>query len=81
MAEYPECEKLKAVEKEHRGILEFCDYLMAKGIFFCDGRINSEGDIVPYSQPVQQLIYDCYGIDPDKLESERRAMLESIRGK
>lgn len=59
--EYPECEKLAAIHDERRAITEFIEW--------AGHRIGSER--------LDELIMEFYDIDPDKLETERREMLEA----
>uniref|UniRef100_A0A6M3M1F4 Uncharacterized protein n=1 Tax=viral metagenome TaxID=1070528 RepID=A0A6M3M1F4_9ZZZZ len=33
----------------------------------------------PYGQPIENLLYKYFGVDPEKLERERRGLLEAIR--
>ncbi|KKL98792.1 hypothetical protein LCGC14_1820880 [marine sediment metagenome] len=77
MKHYPECEKLQGLEVEHRAIMEFHDYLASKGFVICE---YIEDDLIHVSKSAQALIFDTYGIDPVKLEAERRQILEDVRG-
>lgn len=74
--EYPECEKLQGLEAEHRAIMEFHEYLAGKGFIICE---YLDDTLVPVSKSAQALIFDTYGVDPVKLEAERRQILEDVR--
>jgi len=60
---YPESERLREIHTERRAITEFVEW--------AGQRIGSE--------PLDYLIMEFYNIDPDLLETERRAMLEEAR--
>lgn len=59
-------------------INEFLDFLNEQGISLC---ILSGHTFFPCHKKGEDLIYECYNIDPEKLEKERRELLESIRSK
>ncbi|HUV10815.1 MAG TPA: hypothetical protein VMX12_07525 [Acidimicrobiia bacterium] len=72
--DYPEHAKLRAVADKSQAIGEFLDeWLPTQGIILAhvdrDGRVPS----------IQELLAEFFGIDRDKLEAEKRAMLESLR--
>lgn len=63
---YPECEKLSAIHDERRAITEFIEW--------AGNRLANTS-----ATEVDELVMEFYDIDPDKLETERRAMLEEAR--
>ncbi len=78
MAEYPEHEKLGAVEVERRAVTEFMEWLDAEGLFV--GRwVGGVG--CAESRNAHRLLANYLGIDEDRLELERRAILEKLRAK
>lgn len=77
-AEYPECEKLGELSVERQAISEFLEYLSANGIRLCRST-DEHPRWYPISTSDDALFMQCYGIDENKLEAERRAMLENFR--
>lgn len=91
---YPECEKLQAVHEESQKIGQFLDWLTGeRGIYFCkfytleelleydpgiDYREEDAGFIRDYT-PIQSLLAEYFEIDMDKVEEERRQILEELR--
>lgn len=79
MSEYPECEKLKAASPKSQAIGEFLDWLEAeKGVQLARYPEDSER-LVPFSFSTERLLAEFFGIDLDKVEDERRAMLSSLQ--
>jgi hypothetical protein len=80
--ETPELDKQHAVIESGASdtLTEFYDWLEEKG--YC---IAQFGDKSPYlfevSTPPNQLFAEFFGIDLDKIESERRAILEELRSR
>lgn len=79
----PELDKQKAVIDSGRSdtVQEFYDWLREeRGLTLCEPVPDSiRGYYQPtYIQP-EQLMADFFGIDRDKIEAERRALLEAIR--
>ena len=78
---YPQCEKLRANGEAIDVLLEFCHWLIE------DERIvlakwhdaGSDDVLVSVTSTPAALIYRYFEIDEDKLESERRKMLNVIR--
>ena len=84
MSEYPEHEKLKAVQEESQAIGEFLEF---GGYTLCEHyEVNPETGS-PYIDPhwmparksIQDILAEYFDIDQKKLEEEKRAMLEAIR--
>ena len=75
--QYPEHEKLHAVREQSQAIGEFLEWVNTEkgwmlGVY--------EGErMYPASYSINALLAEFFGIDPDLLEREKRAMLESLR--
>ena len=75
---YPESDKVAAVSKESQACGEFLDWLkQEKKLELCE---REGGEWLPTFCPTQRLLEEFFGIDPNKLEAERRAMLDEMRG-
>jgi len=79
---YPEHEKLKAVQKESQAIGEFLDWLTGeKKIELAkwneDERV--EDRLLPWHHSTEKLLADYFKIDLVKLEAEKRKMLAELR--
>lgn len=75
MSKYPECDKWGGVADEASVIEDFASWLSdEKGIHFCE---TGEFGFYPCGTAVSSLIYEYYEIDVNKLESERRAILQN----
>lgn len=71
---YPECEKLAALRNERSTICDFLEWLGERGMFLC--RYENDSQLPwPISASADELAMKYLGIDPVKLEQERRAML------
>lgn len=79
---YPECEKLSGAASERLSIESFFDWLDDKKFTVCE---RSEGinwsEYLPVTTSRDRLILDFLGVDPVKLEAERRAMLDELQAK
>lgn len=69
---YPECEKLDKHSDYIKGVLEFMEFVNEKGI-----RLVSPKREVCSSE---DLLYEMFGIDKEKLEKERNDMLAAFKG-
>ena len=94
--ECPECERLHAVSSESQKIGEFLEWLTGeKGLTLAeyhthsDGCYDDDGDrmcgyssgsLQPVHIPIEKLLAEHFKIDLDKVENERRALLEYLRG-
>lgn len=75
MSDYPEHDKLKAISEESQTIGAFldnseyhiCEYDERHGRFF------------PAPKSITQILADYFDIDLNKIEEEKRQMLESLR--
>ncbi|KKK84023.1 hypothetical protein LCGC14_2787510 [marine sediment metagenome] len=84
---YPEHEKLKAIQEQSQVICEFIEWLES-GEASRDGacleiarRDNEFGELESYFENTQPLVVRFFDIDLDKLEEEKRQMLEECRKK
>lgn len=77
MPEYPEHEKLQKVAELTQTCGEFLDYLEANGYSLCE--VGQYDRFYPTFTPKVELIARFFEIDRDKIEAEKREMLERIR--
>jgi hypothetical protein len=78
VSKYPENAKLGRVAGKTQAIGEFVDWLEAeKGIHLAVWA--SDTRMVPAGASIQNLLAEWAGIDQNKLEDERRAMLAAVR--
>jgi hypothetical protein len=74
----PELDKMKAVHEKSQAIGEFIDvFLSEKHIVLCESH-PTEG-YFPVTTSIERLLAEHFGIDLNKCESERRAILKHIR--
>lgn len=79
---YPECEKLAAVSAESQKIGCFLDWLFENGMFIAryikaDGYRNEQA--MPIDENIERLLARYFEIDLNKVENERRALIETLR--
>jgi hypothetical protein len=76
----PELDKMLRVKDESQAIGEFIEWLGANGMWIGEyvdlGYREPRG--VPVSKTINGLLADFYGIDMQKIEQERRAILAEI---
>lgn len=75
MSEYPECEKLKAIAEKSNLIgcfLDESDYVLCT----FNERLNQYW---PTHNSLESILAKYFDIDMEKVEAERRAMLEKLR--
>ena len=76
MHDTTEHDKLQSVQEPAQTIGEFLEWLEARGIFLCHLR----GDEYYRTRCIiEELLASYFGIDLDKIEDEKRAMLKDIR--
>ena len=87
-SKYPECDKIVAVHDQSQKLGEFLDWLREQGWELCayQGVEDEESEETPdgwypIHKPAEQLLAKFFGIDLNKVEAERRALLEAIREK
>ena len=89
-----ECEKLASKTEKWEAIYQFIEWLhenhMCIGVWRTKEEVTDEKGYVqewllehpyPYGQSIENLLYKYFDIDVNKLEAERRALLEGIRQK
>lgn len=75
--QYPEHAKLDKVKDRTQACGEFLEWLDDNGYVLA--RYDDEDQLYPVFENTQDLLGRAFGVDPKKLEQEKRAMLESIR--
>jgi len=78
MTEYPESDKALAVKDCAQACGEFLDWLHQEKAFTLCEVVN--GEYLPVFRSTEDLLHEFFEIDPVKLEKERRAMLDELRG-
>ncbi|RKY28525.1 MAG: hypothetical protein DRP83_00560 [Planctomycetota bacterium] len=74
MSEYPECDKLSNVKDESQIIGEFLDWCNSQGVHLAT--YYEERGLVADRRSIEQVLADYFDIDLDKVEEERRHILE-----
>jgi hypothetical protein len=75
---YPEHEKLKALGDSNQIVGDFIEWLSEQGYEIC--RWNDSGThCLPVHLHRDQMLADFFEIDRDKLEAEKRQMLDALR--
>lgn len=80
MSECPECDKLHSVSKESQIIGEFLEWLGSADRTVC--KFDEErfgGTYWPDNTSIERLLAEYYDIDLDKVEKERRQILETLQ--
>lgn len=75
----PECERMAAVREKSQAIGEFLEWLREeKGWTIAEEYGNSDR-LLPVRYSTEALLAEFFGIDLNKVERERRAILEGCR--
>lgn len=76
---YPECEKLQKVSSQSNTIGEFLEWLSyEKNLSLCE--LDEERDYYHlYHYQIEQLLAEFFEIDLNKVEQERRQILEDLQ--
>ena len=81
---YPECEKLASAHEESQVLGEFLEWLKRK-YYICNFVEESdeveEACFYPTHHSIEKLLAEYFNIDLDKVEEERRQILDEIRNK
>lgn len=84
--ETPELDRQLAVLKDKRSpsnvLTEFYDWLCSQGYHiaqYAEREGYRDQMLEPVGKSPEQLLADFFGIDRDKIEAERRAILEHLR--
>lgn len=75
---YPEHAKMEKVDTESHAIGQFIEWLHGQGIYFAKYDDDSE-DFVPEYRSIEKWLADYFEIDLNKVEAEKRQMLDEIR--
>lgn len=76
MTEYPEHEKMHAVKEQSQAIGAFLDDPNTGQL--CE--FNDEmGEFLPTHKTIERTLADYFDIDLDKIEAEKRDMLDKMR--
>jgi hypothetical protein len=78
--DHPEHEKLHLISDKSQTIGEFLEWLPTQGITLCTFHYNTE-QYCPAMQTITTLLAKFFDIDLDKIETEKRAMLDNLRQK
>jgi len=76
MPKYPECEKLAAVHEKSQAIGAFLEWLETKDISLMTRDHND--DCCSPRMSIEEMLAEFFEIDLNKVEEERRAILEDI---
>lgn len=77
---YPLCNKWKSVRPQADTLLEFMEWLDGKGIRLCKtGDEEWQEEYFPIFKSHTNLLYEFFEIDAQKLDDERRDILEKQR--
>jgi hypothetical protein len=77
---YPECEKLLKVKDEAHKLGFFLDWLDGQGIRLAIvDEDDQDGNMARIREDKEHLLAQYFEIDLDKVDAERRAMLDEIR--
>jgi hypothetical protein len=80
-SEYPEHEKLNAVKAKSQAIGEFLEWLQHERfqrVTLCL-EADDEEEFYPFHYSTEHLLAEFFKIDLNKIEAEKRAMLETMR--
>lgn len=82
MSKYPEHDRLKALDGANQTVGNFIEWLHEQGMEI--GRFEkmrgfSDPQFVPITKSRDALLAEHFDIDRDKLEAEKRAMLDELR--
>lgn len=80
--ETPEIDRMKAIQEESQSIGAFIDWLDENGMPIC--KWTEYDDAHPQYNPIhlsiEKLLAKYFEIDLDKLENEKQAILDTLRG-
>lgn len=85
MSEFPMCDKLNSVSSDVSTLIEFFEWVTNHGWLLCEledtGKICMDEPVFEYfplRRQFQSLVYEFLEIDENQLETERRAILDSL---
>ena len=76
----PECEKLSAIAPQSQIVGEFLEWLTQdKGYCIAEENLGDSSEtLIPVYTTTEKLLAEHFGIDLNKVEKERRALLEFL---
>lgn len=79
---YPEHDKMAAIKELSQAVYDFIEWLPSQDCMI--GQMvqyedRDEPVFVPYYGSIKELIAKHFGIDLDKIEQEKRVMLDALR--
>lgn len=76
----PEHAKLHAIKDQSQKLGEFIEWLHEQGMEICVcEQYDHNHEYFPIYKSIEQLLADYFEIDLDKLEEEKRSMIEQLR--
>ena len=79
---YPLCEQLRSRHSDRHILAEFLEWLAdVKELDVCSALQDADHPMNYATNTHDRLILEYFGIDRDKLEAERRAMLSALQEK
>ena len=78
MSDHPEHDKLHLVKDKSQTIGEFLEWLPTQGIHLCTFHYQDNQYRTAYT-PITELLAKFFDIDLDKLDDEKRQMLNNLR--
>ena len=78
--DYPEHERVKAIQREAQAINDFVDWLHEEKELSLYAWDEATATYCPAQDSVTDLIAEFFGIDCKKLDAEKQKMLDEIRG-
>lgn len=76
-AEFPECEKFSGLAQTMAIEREFLEWLSEQGYHLA--KYNDEDELFPCYESEWKLLYRYHEIDEQKLEKERRELIQQMR--
>lgn len=76
---YPEHIRLTAISDQSQAIGEFLEWLGSQGVWLCEIPEPFNETFFPIHRSTQSLLADHFEIDQNRLEQEKRQMLDELR--
>jgi hypothetical protein len=81
----PELDKMLAVKDQSNALGEFLEWMGSKGLWICRSATKeddiTEGTLLPVYKSTEVMLAEYFGIDLNKAEKEKRAVLEELQKK
>jgi len=77
--EHPELDKMMAIKDKSQVLGEFLDWLDSETEYCIATRCRDMDCLVRAHVSIEQLLADFFGIDLNKVEEEKRAILDGLR--